>query len=218
MRYESQAFGWWFHDVVVHPISGTIGLLGNLTRSFRLMALAHHLHNGSAPSNDAITDYIEAASRACHNETADNPTGTRTPDELSWIRKQAQIATGRTEYIPDAEAESILKRHGVDIWDTQACGGSEPPLLTKTQIDEGRDERRLERALADAEQQLSAFLNRRFNRYEIRDLGLEGKEALRAKANELQAAVDRARRALARERAGVSVREILDRKPVGGTP
>lgn len=210
LRYEQQALGWWFHDVVVHPISGTIGLVGNLTRSFRLMALAHHLHNGSAPSNDSIADYIEAAGRACSNETADNPSGTRTPDELAWTRKQAQIASGRIGYISDVEADAILRDKGVKSWEGQASGVAAPEFLTREQVEADAEGRRLERQLERAEAALAALLDRRFNHYEIRDMGEEGKEALRRQVETLVRDVQRSRDALNRERRGTSVRDLLE--------
>jgi hypothetical protein len=211
MRYERQAFGWWFHDVVVHPISGTIGLVGNLTRSFRLMALAHHLHNGSAPSNDAVADYIAAAARACDNETSGNPRGSMTPDEQAWVREQARIATGRQD-IPFEEAVSVVQAKGIKVWDNQARGGKAPALLSKTEVEEGREERLLERQLEEAEAEYSALMSRTFNHYEIRDMGDEGKEALRAQAIRLYDKVARARKALAKKQRGLSVRELLGLK------
>jgi len=59
---------WWLHDTVAHPITGTMLAVGKLTRSPRFCALAHHLHNATAPNNDAWADYAEAAHRAGVNE------------------------------------------------------------------------------------------------------------------------------------------------------
>lgn len=214
MRYERQAFGWWFHDVVVHPISGTIGLVGNLTRSFRLMALAHHLHNGSAPSNDAAADYIAAAARACDNETAGNPRGTATPDEQAWAMEQAKVATGRKDHIPYEEALFILKARGIKIWTDQACNSSKlaPPILSAADVETGKEERLLERELEQAEGEYTALMSRTFNHYEIRDMGEEGKEVLRVQAIRLYDNVARARKALTKEQRGLSVRELLGLK------
>lgn len=208
MRYEKKALGWWFHDVVVHPISGTIGLVGNLTRSFRLMALAHHLHNGSAPSNDAVADYIQAASRACENETAGNPQGSSTPDEQDHAQAQAQIVSGRSGFIPYDEAVFILRGAAIEPWKQQG-GVQMPTLLTKSQVEAGREERRLRYVLDEATREYDAFMDRRFNHYEIRDMGEEGKQALKAQGVKLADAVNRARHAFEQERSGVSVRDLL---------
>lgn len=97
-RYATNSLAWWFHDAVVHPVTGTLGLLGRLCRSPRVMALGHHIHNSTAPSNDAVADYIEAARRAGHNETAADPYGSRTPDQ------------NRVYWTPHRLAEQELQR------------------------------------------------------------------------------------------------------------
>ena len=60
MRYTSNSVAWWLHDTVVHPFTGAMGLMGRMLRSPRIMALSHHLHNATAPSNDAWGDWADA--------------------------------------------------------------------------------------------------------------------------------------------------------------
>lgn len=68
VRYATNGLAWFAHDALVHPAIGCLGLLGRLLRSPRLMALSHHIHNASAPSNDAWGDWADAAYRASCNE------------------------------------------------------------------------------------------------------------------------------------------------------
>ena len=126
MRYASNSFAWWIHDSIIHPFTGTLGLLGKLLKAPRLMALSHHLHNATAPSNDSWADYAEAAYRAGCNETANNPMGSMTPDEQEWVRKKYEEVTGKT---PEKEPQFLaqeLHRLGFPTWRTQAIGGRPP--------------------------------------------------------------------------------------------
>ena len=93
MRYEENAFAWWLHDCVAHPITGCIGLVGRFLRSPRLTAISHHLHNATAPSNDAWGDWADAAYRAACNE-----------DERPFLRGDC--------YLCGAKVEKYMHREG----------------------------------------------------------------------------------------------------------
>lgn len=73
IRYASNSVAWWLHDTVVHPLTGALGLFGRAIRSPRIMGLSHHIHNATAPSNDAWGDWAEAAHRAACNEGGAGP-------------------------------------------------------------------------------------------------------------------------------------------------
>lgn len=94
------------------------------------MALAHHIHNASAPDNDVMADYAESACRAGHNETASNPTGSMTPDEQDWARKAYRKVTGDDEYIQGQHAQERLNNMGIKTFNRQAYGESEPQGLS----------------------------------------------------------------------------------------
>lgn len=131
-RYANNALWWFLHDVVVHPLTGILGCTGRLFRSYRLMALAHHIHNATAPSNDVMADYAEACYRAGCNETKANPMGSSTPDEQYWNRTQAVKAAGLPEgtHLDDQQVEDIQKKHGLVNWNTQSSGGKPPTIVT----------------------------------------------------------------------------------------
>lgn len=115
-----EACCWWVHDALIHPITGTFGLIGRIVGSYRVMALAHHVHNATAPSNDSLADYLEASYRAGCNETASNPTGSMTPDEQDWATEAYRNATGDKSYIQPQHAAERLKNMGKKVWDGQA--------------------------------------------------------------------------------------------------
>lgn len=101
-RYSQNAFLWWLHDAISHPITGTFGLLGRLLRSPRLMALGHHIHNATAPNNDAWADYAEAAFRAGCNESS-----------MSRAERLAAKFTRSTAFASDLRrAINAAKEHG----------------------------------------------------------------------------------------------------------
>jgi hypothetical protein len=124
-RYAANSLWWFLHDLLIHPLTGAIGLLGRLCGSYRLMALSHHIHNVTAPSNDALADYAEAAYRAGCNETPGNPLGSSTPDEQDYNRERARKASGKRPgtWIDDKEVHQILKSNGIEPWSNQASGG-----------------------------------------------------------------------------------------------
>lgn len=127
-RYAQNAFAWWAHDALVHPLTGTMGLIGRLLRSTRLMALGHHIHNATAPSNDAVADYIEAAARAGHNETAADPYGSKLVEEQDVMRAQARHTLGRE---PDGweEIERVSRGTPAAQWNAQADPRAPKPRI-----------------------------------------------------------------------------------------
>ena len=129
LRYNgkmSEAFAWWLHDAFAHPVTGTLGLFGRLIGSLRVMALAHHAHNATAPSNDALADYLQAAYRAGCNETSGNPRGGMTPDEQDYALEKYRRVTKDTSDIQPQHAAERLKMMGSSVWEGQAAGRGAP--------------------------------------------------------------------------------------------
>ena len=175
-RYVENAFWWFLHDVIVHPFTGALGCTGRLFRSYRLMALAHHIHNFSAPSNDVMADYAEACFRAGCNETSANPTGRSTPDEQDWNRRQAVQFAGLPEgtFLTSQEVEEIQKKQGLVNWDNQSCGGDPPTILTLG--DQSKKIAQMERHLKTITEALEKVLDARTKhelKNELRKAGLD---------------------------------------------
>jgi len=74
---------------------------GKLTGSLRLAALAHHIHNASAPNNEVLLDYVEAAIRSGHNETS------RTREEEDSDTEDSHTEDGRRNIRLAEIAEAI---------------------------------------------------------------------------------------------------------------
>lgn len=132
---KRNAVAWWLHDCFIHPLTGTMGLTGRLMGSLRLLTLAHHIHNVSAPSDDVLADYAEAAYRATCNETRGNPMGSMTPDEQEHARARYRDITGEESFVPGEQAFEALQRMGKHPWTGQDRGVPPP---TDKEFEEGR--------------------------------------------------------------------------------
>ena len=171
------ALCWWLHDFFMHPLTGTIGLVGRLCGSLRLLSVSHHLHNATAPSNDVLADYAEAAYRAGCNETRGNPMGSMTPDELDHAYEQAKRIKPDVRYGEEAQ---VLEDAGLRPGFNQAAGGKAPPLLSKEEIAALQDSLPAARYYAALEQ-LAVELTESLGEYELRRQGFKEKiERLRS--------------------------------------
>ena len=188
MRYASNALLWWLHDSISHPITGTIGLLGRIIRSPRLMALGHHLHNFTAPANDAWADYAEAAHRAGCNERF--PGEAVYPDQRDANKKRAyDLGYRRGDDVPwhqeDIEIEKFLRSHGERSWT--------PSEAVRANFVPPKGGIKAETLLEEAQQKLREFMGREYTAREFHQMPDSEKEQLREEYVRLKAAVDAAR-------------------------
>lgn len=166
VRYASsllEAFCWLVHDTLVHCVTGIVGFAGRITSiipgtgtvGLRLITIAHHLHNATAPSNDVLSDHAHAVALACHNESPGNPTGTQTPDEWYHNRRRAievLESKGLSTEFRDADMLGILEEHDVAIWEGQASSEHKaPPPKGATRSEQvlKRRAKELERSIAE---------------------------------------------------------------------
>lgn len=163
MRYAApvvETFVWLFHDTCIHCLTGILGFVGKIVGilpgtgsvGLRLVTIAHHVHNATAPSNDVLADYAHARALACHNETRENPRGSMTPDEWFANRSAARRALGVGDDYPLSEEEfqDAIVEHDVPLWEGQASGNNNTPQeTTRTEQLRNRESRRLERKIAE---------------------------------------------------------------------
>lgn len=223
MRYASsiaEAFGWLLHDTVVHVATGMIGFAGKLvslvpgtgSTGLRLITVAHHIHNATAPSNDVLSDHAHAMALACHNELY--PGHVQSQDETLHNFEQAWKLGWRPKgdgsASTDRDMHAFLKGKGVKPWQTAIEDNYESPKLVS--VEEAEDQKPANIAaiaLEEAQQNLDEFLARKITPRQWKQMPDSEKAALRDEMVTLESKVEVARRAVGAVNKGTTLKDVL---------
>lgn len=223
MRYASsitEAVGWLLHDTVVHVVTGLIGFTGRLTglvprtgsAGLRLITLAHHIHNATAPSNDVLSDHAHATALACHNELY--PGHVQSLDEtrhnfqqawkLGWRPKGGGSAAN------DRDMHAFMKDKGVKPWQTASEDNyTRPELLSSEEAEDQKAVGVAAMALEEARRNLEEFLARKITPSQWQQMPDSERAALRDEMATLESKVEAAWAALGVARKGMTLKDVL---------
>lgn len=222
-RYQTatwiEAIGWLLHDAFVHPITGIAGFVGKIVTlmprsrmGLRVITLAHHIHNSTAPSNDVLADYAHATAMACHNELY--PGHVQSRDETEHNFDQAWKLGWRPsedDLHSDVSMHAFMKKKGVRPWQTAIKDNYERPQVVSQKEAEGnREENIAKLAMDEAAAAHDSFLARRVTPRQWQQMPDHEKQALQREADRLAAAVTSARLAFEKIRGGMSLKELLE--------